>query len=45
MAKLFASDMAERVCSDAIQTFGGAGYIEDSGGRAPVPRRPCHPDL
>jgi alkylation response protein AidB-like acyl-CoA dehydrogenase len=30
MAKLFASDMAERVCSDAIQTFGGAGYIEDS---------------
>lgn len=31
MAKLFASEMAERVCSDAIQTFGGAGYIEDSG--------------
>ena len=30
MAKLFASDMAERVCSDAVQTFGGAGYIEDS---------------
>jgi alkylation response protein AidB-like acyl-CoA dehydrogenase len=30
MAKLFASDMAERVCSDAIQTFGGAGYVEDS---------------
>jgi butyryl-CoA dehydrogenase len=30
MAKLFASEMAERVCSDAIQTFGGAGYIEDS---------------
>jgi alkylation response protein AidB-like acyl-CoA dehydrogenase len=31
MAKLFATDMAERVCSDAVQTFGGAGYIEDSG--------------
>jgi butyryl-CoA dehydrogenase len=31
MAKLFASEMAERVCSDAIQTLGGAGYIEDSG--------------
>jgi len=29
MAKLFASDMAEQVCSDAIQTFGGYGYIED----------------
>jgi alkylation response protein AidB-like acyl-CoA dehydrogenase len=29
MAKLFASDMAERVCSDAVQTLGGAGYIED----------------
>ena len=31
MAKLFASEMAERVCSDAVQTFGGAGYIADSG--------------
>ena len=31
MAKLFASDMAERVCSDAVQTFGGAGYIVDFG--------------
>ena len=31
MAKLFASDMAERVCSDAVQTFGGAGYIADAG--------------
>ncbi len=29
MAKLFASDMAERVCSDAVQTLGGAGYVED----------------
>ncbi len=31
MAKLFASEMAERVCSDAIQTLGGAGYITDYG--------------
>jgi hypothetical protein len=31
MAKLFASEMAERVCSDAIQTLGGAGYITDFG--------------
>lgn len=29
MAKLFASEMAEKVCSDAIQTLGGAGYIAD----------------
>jgi alkylation response protein AidB-like acyl-CoA dehydrogenase len=29
MAKLFASEMAERVCSDAIQTFAGYGYTRD----------------
>jgi alkylation response protein AidB-like acyl-CoA dehydrogenase len=29
MAKLFASEMAERVCSAAIQTFGGYGYLAD----------------
>ncbi len=29
MAKLFASEMAERVCSSAIQTFGGYGYVSD----------------
>ena len=29
MAKLFATEMAERVASDAIQTFGGYGYLED----------------
>ncbi|MDP6589523.1 MAG: acyl-CoA dehydrogenase family protein [Alphaproteobacteria bacterium] len=29
MAKLFSSEMAERVCSDAIQTFGGYGYLSD----------------
>ncbi|HZV94104.1 MAG TPA: acyl-CoA dehydrogenase family protein [Caldimonas sp.] len=29
MGKLFASEMAERVCSDAIQVFGGYGYVAD----------------
>lgn len=29
MAKLFASEMAEKVASDAIQTFGGYGYTSD----------------
>ena len=29
MAKLFASEMAERVCSTAIQTLGGYGYVQD----------------
>ena len=29
MAKLFASEMAERVCSDAIQIHGGYGYMSD----------------
>nr|WP_274601969.1 acyl-CoA dehydrogenase family protein [Pseudomonas typographi] len=28
-AKLFASEMAERVCSHAIQVHGGYGYLED----------------
>ncbi|HEY6860742.1 MAG TPA: acyl-CoA dehydrogenase family protein, partial [Pseudolabrys sp.] len=27
MAKLFATEAAERICSDAIQTLGGAGYM------------------
>ena len=31
MAKLFATEAAERVCSDAIQTLGGAGYMSDFG--------------
>ncbi|WP_374448059.1 acyl-CoA dehydrogenase family protein [Stella sp.] len=31
MAKLFASEAAEHVCRDAIQTFGGAGYMADMG--------------
>jgi len=29
MAKLFASEMAEQVCSDAIQVHGGYGYLKD----------------
>lgn len=29
MAKLFASEMAERICSDAIQIHGGYGYVND----------------
>ena len=29
MAKLFSSEMAEKVCSDAIQIHGGYGYLND----------------
>jgi alkylation response protein AidB-like acyl-CoA dehydrogenase len=29
MAKLFASDMAMRVTTDAVQVFGGYGYVTD----------------
>lgn len=29
MAKLFASEMAEKVCSQALQTLGGYGYLSD----------------
>ena len=29
MAKLFASEVAERVASDAIQIHGGYGYLND----------------
>jgi len=29
MAKLFASEAAERICRDAMQTLGGYGYVED----------------
>ena len=29
MAKVFASDMAMKVTTDAVQVFGGAGYMED----------------
>ncbi|HTQ77898.1 MAG TPA: acyl-CoA dehydrogenase family protein [Burkholderiales bacterium] len=29
MAKLFASETAEKICSDAIQIHGGYGYVQD----------------
>lgn len=29
MAKLYASEVAEKVCSDAIQVLGGYGYLKD----------------
>ena len=29
MAKCFASDMAMKVTTDAVQMFGGAGYMQD----------------
>ena len=29
MAKLYASEMAEKVCSDALQIHGGYGYLAD----------------
>jgi alkylation response protein AidB-like acyl-CoA dehydrogenase len=29
MAKLFASEAAEKICSDAIQVLGGYGYLRD----------------
>jgi alkylation response protein AidB-like acyl-CoA dehydrogenase len=29
MAKLFASEAAEKICSDAIQIHGGYGYVSD----------------
>lgn len=29
MAKMYASEMAEKVCSDAIQIHGGYGYVSD----------------
>jgi len=29
MAKLFASEMAEKVCSQALQIHGGYGYVKD----------------
>ena len=45
MAKLFASEMAERVCSDAIQIHGGYGYVARLSGRAHLPRRARLPDL
>ena len=45
MAKLFASDTAMRVTTDAVQLLGGAGYTPRLPGRADDARRQGHPDL
>jgi alkylation response protein AidB-like acyl-CoA dehydrogenase len=29
MAKLFASEVAVRICNEAVQLFGGYGFIKD----------------
>jgi alkylation response protein AidB-like acyl-CoA dehydrogenase len=44
MAKMFASEVAEKVCSDAIQIHGGAATPTNPG-RAHRPRRARVPDL
>ena len=45
MAKLFASEAAEAVCTAAIQTLGGYGYLADYPGGAHLSRRARVPDL
>ena len=45
MAKLFASDVANRAAREAIQIFGGNGYVDGFPGRAALPRRQDHRDL
>ena len=45
MAKLFASDAAMAVTTDAVQLLGGAGYTPRLPGRADDARREGHPDL
>ncbi|WP_366144138.1 acyl-CoA dehydrogenase family protein [Candidatus Accumulibacter sp. ACC012] len=45
MAKMFASEMAEKVCSDAIQILGGYGYVSDFPVERIYPRRARLPDL
>ncbi len=44
-AKLFASEMAERVTSQALQIFGGNGYTTRVRRRALLARRPADQDL
>ena len=34
MAKCFGSDIAMKVTTDAVQIFGGAGYMQGLSGRA-----------
>ena len=45
MAKLFASEMAEKVCSDAVQIHGGYGYMADFPVERYLRRRPRDQDL
>ncbi len=45
MAKLFASEMAEEVCSAAIQTLGGYGYLRRLPGGTHLSGRAGLPDL
>ena len=45
MVKLFASEMAERVCSEGIQIHGGARLHHPARRRAPLARRAAHQDL
>jgi alkylation response protein AidB-like acyl-CoA dehydrogenase len=45
MAKLFASEMAEKVCSDAIQIHGGYGYVKDFPVERYLSRCACLSDL
>jgi hypothetical protein len=45
MVKLFASEMAEKVTSEALQIFGGAGYTTLHADRALLARRAADQDL
>jgi indolepyruvate ferredoxin oxidoreductase len=45
MATLFASEMAEKLCSAAIQTLGGYGYVNDFPLERHLPRCARAPDL
>ena len=45
MAKLFATEMAERVTSEAIQIHGGYGYTKDFPRRALLARRASDEDF
>ena len=45
MSKLLASETAMWVTTQAVQIFGGYGYVKDYPGRAAVPRRQGHRDL
>ena len=44
-AKCYASDVAMRVTTDAVQALGGAGYLPRLPARADDARREGHPDL